>query len=61
MKNGINIFCNNNFKGFLNSLLPDYELTIFTLDVIKDNIQATQANIIIINDITIYRSWNQCI
>ena len=50
MKNGINIFCNNNIKNFLSSLLSDYELTIMKLDQIKDNIQASQANIIIISN-----------
>ena len=50
MKNGLNIFCNNNIKNFLSSLLSDYELTIMKLDQIKDNIQASQANIIIISD-----------
>ena len=50
MKNGLNIFCNNNIKNFLSSLLSDYELTIMKLDLIKDNIQASQANIIIINN-----------
>ena len=48
MKNGLNIFCNNNMKNFLTSLLSDYELTIMELDLIKDNIQSSQANIIII-------------
>ncbi len=53
MKNGLNIFCNNNIKNFLPSFLSDYELTIMKLDQIKDNIQISQANIIIItnNDI----------
>ena len=53
MKNGLNIFCNNNIKIFLSSLFSDYELTIMKLDQIKDNIEASQANIIIItnNDI----------
>ena len=53
MKNGLNIFCNNNIKNFLFSFLSDYELTIMKLDQIKDKIQASQANIIIIinNDI----------
>ena len=50
MKNGINIFCNNNIKNFLPSLLSDYELTIMKLDQIKDNIQASQANIIIVSN-----------
>ena len=50
MKNGINIFCNNDIKNFLPFLLSDYELTIMKLDVIKDNLQTSQANIIIIND-----------
>ena len=50
MKNGLNIFCNNNIKNFLFSLLSDYELTIMKLDVIKDKLQTSQANIIIIND-----------
>ena len=49
MKNGLNIFCNNNIKNFLSFLLSDYELTIMKLDQIKDNIQASQANIIIIS------------
>ena len=50
MKNGLNIFCNNNIKNFLFSFLSDYELTIMKLDQIKDNIQASQANIIIISN-----------
>ena len=50
MKNGLNIFCNNNIKNFLPSFLSDYELTIMKLDQIKDNIQSSQANIIIISD-----------
>ena len=50
MKKGLNIFCNNNIKNFLPSLLSDYELTIMKLDQIKNNIQASQANIIIISN-----------
>ena len=50
MKNGLNIFCNNNIKNFLFSFLSDYELTIMKLDQIKDNIQASKANIIIISN-----------
>ena len=50
MKNGLNIFCNNNVKNFLLSLLSDYELTVMKLDLIKDNIQASQANIIFISN-----------
>ena len=50
MKNGLNIFCSNNIKNFLPSLLPDYELNIMKLDLIKDNLQTSQANIIIINN-----------
>ncbi len=50
MKNGLNIFCNNKIKNFLPSLLLDYELTIMKLDQIKNNIQVSQANIIIINN-----------
>ncbi len=50
MKNGLNIFCNNNIKNFLLSLLSDYELTIMKLDLIKDNIQVSQANIIFISN-----------
>ena len=50
MKNGLNIFCNNNIKNFLSSLLSDYELTIMKLDQIKNNIQVSQANIIIISN-----------
>ena len=50
MKNGLKIFCNNNIKNFLTSLLSDYELTIMELDLIKDNIQSSQANIIIISN-----------
>ena len=53
MKNRLNIFCNNNIKNFLTSFLSDYELIIMKLDQIKNNIQISQANIIIIgnNDI----------
>ena len=50
MKNELNIFCNNNIKNFLLSLLSDYELTIMKLDLIKDNIQVSQANIIFISN-----------
>ena len=50
MKNGLNIFCNNNIQNFLSSLLSDYELTIMKLDQIKNNIQESQANIIIISN-----------
>ena len=50
MKNRLNIFCNNNIKNFLLSLLSDYELTIMKLDLIKNNIQESQANIIFINN-----------
>ena len=57
MKNGLNIFCNNDIKNFLPSLLSDYELTIMKLDLIKDNIQASQPNIIIINNAT-FRKHN---
>ena len=49
MKYGLNIFCNYNIKGFLDSLFSEYELTIMKLDEIKNYTQATQANIIIIN------------
>ncbi|MDC3112307.1 hypothetical protein OA415_01830, partial [Pelagibacteraceae bacterium] len=53
MKSGLNIFCNNNIKNFLTSLLSAYELTIKKLDAIKDDVQSSHANIIIIgnNDI----------
>ena len=50
MKNGLNIFCNNNIKNFLTSLLSEYEVTIMKLDQIKYNILESQANIIIISD-----------
>ena len=50
MKNELNIFCNNNIKNFLHPLLSEYKLTFMKLDVTKDNKQATQANIIIINN-----------
>ena len=50
MKKRLNIFCNNNIKNFLTSFLSDYELTIMKLDQIKDNIQVSQANIIIISN-----------
>ncbi len=50
MKNWLNIFCNDKIKSFLHSLFSEYELTIMKLDEIKENIQATQANIIIINN-----------
>ena len=50
MKNRLNIFCNNNIKNFLSSFLSDYELTIMKLDQIKDNLQVSQANIIIISN-----------
>ena len=50
MKNELNIFCNDNIKNFLHPLLSEYELTFMKLDVTKDNKQATQANIIIINN-----------
>ena len=50
MKYELNIFCNNNIKNFLTSLLSEYELTIMKLGVMKDNLQTSQANIIIISD-----------
>ena len=50
MKNELNIFCNDNIKNFLKPLLSEYELTFMKLDVTKDNKQASQANIIIINN-----------
>ena len=50
MKNELNIFCNNDIKSFIQSLLSEYELTIMKLDLIKDNIYSTQANIIITNN-----------
>ena len=50
MKYGLNIFCNYNIKGFLESFFSEYELTIMKLDEIKNYTQATQANIIIINN-----------
>ena len=50
MRNELNIFCNDNIKKFLPSLFSDYELTIMKLDTIKDNLQTSQANIIIISD-----------
>ena len=50
MNNALNIFCSKNIKNFLHSLLGDYELTIMKLDVIKDNIRSSQANIIIISN-----------
>ena len=54
MKNELKIFCNKNIKNFLPSLLSDYELTIMKLDAIKDHLQTSEANIIIINDNDIY-------
>jgi len=64
VKNGLNIFCNNNIKNFLTYFLSDYELTIMKLDQIKDNIQASQANIIIISnndfDLRDYGKLNDC-
>ena len=50
MKHELNIFCNNNIKKFLYSLLSDYELTIMKLDQIKNNIQVSQVNIIFISN-----------
>jgi len=50
VKNRLNIFCNNNIKNFLTSFLSDYELIIMKLDQIKNNIQISQANIIIISN-----------
>ena len=50
MKNELNIFCNDNIKNFLKPLLSEYELTFMKLDINKDNKQASQANIIIINN-----------
>ncbi len=50
MKDELNIFCNNNIKNFLPSLLSEYELTIRKLDSIKDNVQSSHANIIIISN-----------
>jgi len=55
VRNRLNIFCNNNIKNFLPYFLSDYELTIMKLDQIKNNIQVSEANIIIIsnNDINL--------
>ena len=50
MNNLLNIFCNKNIKNFIYSLLGNYELNIMKLDVIKDNIGSSQANIIIISN-----------
>ena len=50
MKNGLKIFCNKNIKNFLPSLLSDYELTIMKLDLIKDNLQTSKANLIFVSD-----------
>ena len=50
MKDGLNIFCNNSIKNFLPFVFSDYELTIMKLDSIKDSLQRSQANIIIISD-----------
>ena len=50
MKNGLNIFCNKKIKKFLPSLLSDYELTIMKLDLIKDNLQTSKANLIFVSD-----------
>tara|TARA_B100000900_G_scaffold262741_1_gene223959 strand:- start:57 stop:650 length:594 start_codon:yes stop_codon:yes gene_type:complete len=50
MRNELNIFCNNNIKNFLPSLFSDYELTIMKLDAIKDSLETSQANIIILSD-----------
>ena len=50
MKSELNIFCKNNIKVFLQTLFSEYKLTIMKLEEIKDNIQASQANIIIINN-----------
>lgn len=50
MKNGLNIFCNNNIKNFLTSLLSGYELVIMKLDAIKDEIESPHANIIFISN-----------
>ena len=50
MNNALNVFCSKNIKNFLHSLLSDYKLTFMKLDQIKNNIQISQANIIIINN-----------
>jgi len=49
MKNKLNIFSNHMIKNFLLTLMPEYELKFIKLDAIKQNIKATQANIIFIN------------
>ena len=49
MKNKLNIFSNHTIKNFLLTLMPEYELKFMKLDAIKQNIKATQANIIFIN------------
>ena len=54
MKHALNIFCNSNIRSFISHLLSDYELTFMKLDEIKENIQATQASIIILNNNDIY-------
>ncbi len=50
MKDELNIFCNINIKNFLPYLLSEYELTIMKLGAIKDNVQSSHANIIIISN-----------
>ena len=51
MKNKLIIFCNEKIKNFLSTLLPEYELKFMKLDTVEKNINATQANIIFINNI----------
>ena len=50
MKNKLNIFSNNNFNNFLTKFLSKYELIFLKLEDIDYKVEATKANIIIINN-----------
>ena len=49
MKNKLNVYSNIKINKFLKSILSEYELTFMNLESVYNNLQTTQANIIIIN------------
>ncbi len=50
MKKRLNIFSNNKIQNFLITILSEYELFFMKLDDIKNTLNSSQANLIIIND-----------
>ena len=50
MKKRLNIFSNNKIQNFLITILSEYQLFFMKLDDIKNTLNSSQANLIIIND-----------